>query len=159
MWAWTTPGTSGGSCCIPPTGTWRTSQPNDERGLYRTRDGGQSWERILFVDQNTGAVDVAMDPLDHDVLYAATYQRRRRPWGFHGGGPGSALWKSTDGGDSWKRLTSKGLDNGLPEGILGRIGISVYREDPSIVYVSVEQGLRYNASTAYEERLAGIYRS
>jgi photosystem II stability/assembly factor-like uncharacterized protein len=133
--------------------------PNDQRGLYRTRDGGQSWERILFVDQSTGAVDVAMDPLDHDVLYAATYQRRRRPWGFHGGGPGSALWKSTDGGDSWKRLTSKGLDNGLPEGILGRIGISVYREDPSIVYISVEQGLRYNASTAYEERLAGIYRS
>jgi photosystem II stability/assembly factor-like uncharacterized protein len=133
--------------------------PNEERGLYRTTDAGATWERILSVDENTGAVDVAMDPVDHDVMYAATYQRQRRPWGFHGGGPGSALWKSTDGGDTWSQLTNVGLDNGLPTGTIGRIGISIYRSDPSVVYVSVEQGLRYNASTAYEERLAGIYRS
>ena len=103
---------------------------------------------MLFVNEDTGVVDVAMDPSDPSVLYAASYQRRRSAYGFHGGGPGSALWKSTDGGDTWRRLTS-----GLPEGDKGRIGISIYRKDPRIVYVCVEQGRRYNASTAYEQRL------
>ena len=130
-----------------------------DRGLYRTRDGGESWERILFVDPMTGAVDVAMDPSNPDIMYAAMYQRQRRPWGFHGGGPGSGLYKSTDGGDSWTKLTNAGLDNGLPAGDIGRIGITIYRSDPRILYVSVEQGERFNASTAYEQRLAGIYRS
>lgn len=133
--------------------------PNDERGVYRSRDGGETWERVLFVDRNTGAVDVAMDPADPSVLYAAMYQRERRPWGFHGGGPGSGLHKSTDGGDTWKRLTNAGLDNGLPTGDMGRIGITVYRRDPRVVYVSIEQGERYNASTAYQQPSAGIYRS
>jgi len=133
--------------------------PNDERGLYRSTDGGGQWERILQVDEDTGVVDVALDPWNPDIVYAASYQRRRRPFGFHGGGPGSALWKSTDGGESWTRLNDLAPGNGLPEGEVGRIGISIYRSDPRIVYVSVEQGLRYNASTAYEERAAGIYRS
>jgi hypothetical protein len=133
--------------------------PNPERGLYRTRDGGESWELSLFVDPMTGAVDVAMDPSNPDILYAAMYQRQRRPWGFHGGGPGSGLYKSMDGGDSWTRVTNAGLDNGLPTGHIGRIGITIYRSDPRILYVSVEQGERFNASTAYEQRLAGIYRS
>ena len=133
--------------------------PNEERGLYRSTDGGSSWERILHVDRNTGAVDVALDPQQPNIVYATTYQRRRRPWGFHGGGPGSALWKSVDGGGSWQKLTDDGLDNGLPKGEMGRIGISIYRSDPNIVYVSIEQGERYNASTAYEQRGAGVYRS
>lgn len=133
--------------------------PNEERGLYRTSDGGASWDRILEGDSDTGAVDVAMDPSDPSILYAALYQRRRRPWGFHGGGPGSGLYKSIDGGQTWTELTDPALSNGLPEGELGRIGISIYRSDPRIVYVSVEQGFRYNASTAYGERRAGIYRS
>jgi photosystem II stability/assembly factor-like uncharacterized protein len=133
--------------------------PNDERGLYRSTDGGETWDRILFVDDETGAVDVALDPSDPEVLYAAMYQRQRRPWGFHGGGPGSGLYKSTDGGDSWTRLTDAAPDNGLPTGDVGRIGISIYRSDPDIVYISLEQGERYNASTAYEQRMAGIYRS
>jgi photosystem II stability/assembly factor-like uncharacterized protein len=133
--------------------------PNDERGLYKTTDGGDTWERILHVDENTGAVDVQLDPKAPNVLYAATYQRRRRPYGFHGGGPGSALWKSMDAGASWTKLTNAGLDNGLPTGDIGRIGISVYWSDPRIVYASVEQGFRYNASTAYNERRAGLYRS
>ena len=128
--------------------------PNEERGLYLTEDGGQTWTRVLHVDENTGVTDVAIDPSDPTVVYAATYQRRRRPYGFHGGGPGSGLHKSTDGGRTWRRLTAD-----LPEGDLGRIGISIYRTDPRIVYVSVEQGFRYNASTAYNERRAGIYRS
>ena len=132
---------------------------NEERGLYRSADGGATWERILQVDENTGVVDVTLDPSDPSIVYAATYQRRRRPWGFHGGGPGSALHRSMDGGDSWERLSGPGVDRGLPDGVLGRMGISIYRSDPRIVYASVEQGYRYNASTAYTERRAGIYRS
>ncbi len=128
--------------------------PNDERGLYMTNDGGANWRRVLEGDENTGVVDVAIDHSDPDIIYAAKYQRRRRPFGFHGGGPGSGLYKSVDGGNSWTELT-----DGLPEGDIGRIGISIYRSDPNIVYVSVEQGWRYNASTAYGERRAGIYRS
>lgn len=133
--------------------------PNPDRGLYKTTDGGETWDRVLFVDPLTGAVDVAMDPSNPNILYAAMYQRQRRPWGFHGGGPGSGLYKSTDGGESWTRLTNAGLDNGLPTGDIGRIGITIYRSDPRILYASVEQGERFNASTAYEQRLAGIYRS
>ena len=133
--------------------------PNQERGLYKSVDGGATWERILFVDEDTGVVDVALDPDNPQIVYAASYQRRRRPFGFHGGGPGSGLWKSTDGGRTWNNLTELAPRNGLPEGEVGRIGISIYRSDPRIVYVCVEQGLRYNASTAYEERKAGIYRS
>ncbi len=128
--------------------------PNAERGLYRTTDGGRSWEQVLFIDDDTGVVDVAIDPDDPSIVYAATYQRRRRTFGFHGGGPGSGLWKSTDSGRNWCELT-----RGLPEGDKGRIGISIYRRDPRIVYVCVEQGWRYNASTAYGERRAGVYRS
>jgi photosystem II stability/assembly factor-like uncharacterized protein len=128
--------------------------PNDERGLFRSTDGGVSWTNVLAVDEDTGVVDVAMDPSNPDVLFAATYQRRRTAYGFDGGGPGSGLHKSIDGGETWTELTE-----GLPSGDQGRIGISIYRADPRIVYASVEQGVRYNASTAYGERRAGIYRS
>lgn len=128
--------------------------PNEERGLYQTKDGGKTWERIIYVDEDTGVTDVAMDPSDPNILYAATYQRRRRPYGFHGGGPGSGIHKSTDGGKTWKELS-----NGLPEGDYGRIGISIYRSNPEVVFISLEQGYQYNASTAYNERRAGLYRS
>ena len=126
-----------------------------ERGVYRTRDGGRTWERTLFVDDETGATDVAIDPSDPSVLYAATYQRRRSAFGFDGGGPGSALWKSTDGGSTWAKVTG----NGLPAGEYGRIGISVYRKNSNVLVVSIEQGVRYNASTAYIQRRGGLYRS
>jgi photosystem II stability/assembly factor-like uncharacterized protein len=113
-----------------------------ERGLYRTTDGGRSWTRTLAVDDETGATDVAMDWNDPNVLYAATYQRRRSAYGFDGGGPGSALWKSVDAGATWTKLTG----HGLPEGEYGRIGIGVYRKNPKILTVSIEQGARYNTS-------------
>ena len=127
---------------------------NEERGLYKSTDGGETWDRLIYVDEDTGVVDVAMDPEDSNILYAATYQRRRRPYGFDGGGPGSALHKSTDGGKTWKELT-----NGLPEGEYGRIGITIYRKNPEVVFISLEQGFQYNASTAYNKRRAGLYRS
>ncbi len=133
--------------------------PNDERGVYKSTDGGATWRRVLFVDAETGAVDVALDPADPKVMYAGMYQRQRRPWGFHGGGPGSGLYKSTDGGESWKKLTNAGLANGLPTGDVGRIGLTIYRRDPRILYASIEQGERYNASTQYQKPVAGIYRS
>jgi len=129
--------------------------PGGDRGIYRTTDGGHTWTRTLYVDEDTGATDVAMDWRDPSILYAATYQRRRSAFGFNGGGPGSALWKSTDAGATWTKLAG----NGLPDGEYGRIGIAVYRKDPSVVYVSLEQGTRYNASTAYINRKGGIYRS
>ena len=128
--------------------------PSAERGLYKTTDGGRTWQRVLQGNDDTGVTEVAMDPSDANTLYAATYQRRRQAFGFVGGGPGSALWKSTDAGATWTKLT-----NGLPTGILGRIGISVYRRNPNVVYVSVEQGARYTSSVSYEQRLGGIFRS
>lgn len=99
--------------------------PSEERGLYRTVDGGQSWEKVLYIDEFTGVVDVVMDPSDPNTLYAAAYQRMRRSWGFNGGGPGSGIYKTTDGGDSWTELT-----NGIPEGPKGRIGLAIARTNP-----------------------------
>lgn len=128
--------------------------PNKDRGLYQTTDGGRTWRLILEKDEDTGAIDVAIDPADPSIIYAALYQRRRAPFGFVGGGPGSALYKSTDAGRTWKRLTS-----GLPSGTVGRIGISIYRKDPRIVYISLEQGERYTSSISYDKRLGGIFRS
>ena len=107
--------------------------PNEERGVYRTRDGGETWDRVLSGDENTGAVELAMDPESPDTLYAALYQRRRRAYGFAGGGPGSGIHRTTDGGDTWMKL-----GGGLPEGDTGRIGLNVYRRDPRIVYAIVE---------------------
>ncbi len=105
---------------------------NDERGLYRTRDAGRTWQRVLAVDSLTGAVDVAMDP-DGRTLYASMYQRQRKGFGFIGGGAGSGLYRSLDGGDTWQRIT-----NGLPTGNMGRIGIAIAPSQPSTVYAIVE---------------------
>jgi photosystem II stability/assembly factor-like uncharacterized protein len=107
--------------------------PNAERGVYRTRDGGATWERVLFIDENTGAIDLAMDPADPNTLFAAMYQRRRTAFGFSASGGGSGLYRTTDGGDSWTELTE-----GLPEGEKGRIGLDVWRRDGNIVYAVVE---------------------
>ncbi len=106
---------------------------NEERGVFKTTDGGSTWEKVLYIDENTGVVDLAMDPVNPGILYAAAYQRRRTPWGFSGGGPGSGIHKSIDGGRTWKKL-----EKGLPEGDLGRIGIDVARSDPRVVYALVE---------------------
>lgn len=109
--------------------------PNEERGLYRTKDGGATWTKVLGVDVNTGATDVVMSP-DGRTLIAATYQRRRREFGFAGSGPGSGLWRSTDGGDTWSRVTS-----GMPAGDLGRIGLAISASNSDVVYAIIEATL------------------
>ena len=113
--------------------------PNTERGLYKTTDGGTTWTKAKYIDEYTGFADVAIDPVNPDNVYATSYQRLRTWWGYNGGGPGSGLWKSTDGGDTWTRLTG----NGLPEpedGIWGRSGIAVAPSNPSILYAVIEAG-------------------
>src|ERR1035438_5023437 len=97
---------------------------NAERGVYKTTDGGATWKKVLYRDENTGAIDLAMDPRDHNVVFAAMYQRQRKGWGFNGGGPGSGIYRTTDGGDTW---TETG--NGLPGGDKGRIGITLSARD------------------------------
>jgi photosystem II stability/assembly factor-like uncharacterized protein len=106
---------------------------NEERGLFRTTDGGTTWKKVLYVDENTGCVDVAINPENPEILYAATYQHMRKGWGFNGGGPGSGLYRSIDGGETWTKLT-----NGLPTGNTGRIGIDIYYSNPNIVYATIE---------------------
>ncbi len=114
----------------------RLYSENPDRGVYRSTDGGRTWTRTLDhkVDgREIGAIDVAMDPSNPNVLYTSTYDKVRRPWTFGEGGPGSALFKSTDGGATWRQLT-----NGLPTGMLGRIGIAIARSDPKTVYAVIE---------------------
>ena len=111
--------------------------PNPERGLYKTSDGGKTWSNTKFIDNDTGFTDVVMDPKNPNVLYAASYQRRRVPWGFNGGGPGSGIWKTADAGKTWTKLTG----NGLPTNpIIGRIGLDVARSHPQTIYASIEVG-------------------
>lgn len=107
--------------------------PNKQRGLFKTTDGGTTWVNLKFIDEDTGFGDVIMDPSNNKVLYAASYQRRRTPFGFNGGGPGSALWKTNDAGRTWTRLA-----DGLPTGVVGRIGFDVYRKNPAVIYATIE---------------------
>jgi photosystem II stability/assembly factor-like uncharacterized protein len=107
----------------------------DERGVFRTRDGGASWEKVLFVDARTGCGDLVLDPRNPDKLFAAMWEHRRWPWSFRSGGPGSGLHRSLDGGTTWTRLTD---DDGLPAGELGRIGLAIADADPRVVYALVE---------------------
>ncbi len=107
--------------------------PSEERGVYRSEDGGKSWQRILFVDDKTGAVDLSMDPTNPRILYAAMWEYQRQPWKITSGGPGSGVYKTSDGGETWEELTE-----GLPEGTLGKIGVAVSPADPERVWAIVE---------------------
>ena len=107
---------------------------NTERGLFRTTDGGQTWEKVLYVNDRTGVIDVVMDPTNPDVLYATAWERSRKAWGHTAHGAGSGVYKSSDGGVSWKIL-----DNGLPTGPnVGRIAIDVAPSNAEVVYVLID---------------------
>ncbi len=110
--------------------------PNKERGIYKTTDGGKTWANVKFIDEDTGFTDLVIDPSDSKTLYAASYQRRRAPWVYNGGGLGSALWKTTDAGKNWTRVEA----NGWPEGLLGRVGIDISRSNPNVLYAQIEVG-------------------
>ena len=107
--------------------------PNPDRGVFKSGDGGKTWRKVLFVDERTGASDLAIDPSNPRVLYAGFWQAVRKPWSFESGGPGSGLWKSTDGGESWKKLAG-----GLPEETVGKIGVAVSPARPDRVFAIVE---------------------
>lgn len=131
---------------------------NRERGLYKTTDGGKSWSKVLFVDDTTGVVDLEMDPTNPEVLYAATWHRIR--WGgsrMEGVGAGSGIYKTTDGGRTWTRLTDPGTNNGLPHEKMGRIGIAIAPQDPKILYamIQVDRGV----VDAQQGRYGGVFRS
>jgi photosystem II stability/assembly factor-like uncharacterized protein len=107
---------------------------NTERGLFRSTDGGKSWQKVLYKDEKTGAIDVVFAPSNPHILFAALWEANRTPWSLTSGGPGSGLYKSTDDGATWKRLDA----NGLPKGILGRIGVAVSGADANRVYAQIE---------------------
>ena len=120
--------------------------PNPERGVFRTVDGGKSWKKVLFLNDSTGAIDLSLDVNNPRVLYAAMWKFQRTPWGMDEGSGRSGLWKSTDGGDSWKELT---FNPGLPKGAVGKIGVAVSPANSRRVFANVEA----------KDSLGGIFRS
>jgi len=124
---------------------------NKERGLYKTTDGGETWQLSKFISDKAGFVDVAMDPTNPDVLFASSWERVRGPYFLRSGGPGSALWKTTDAGATWTKVQG----GGFPETMLGRIGIAISQSDHNVVYALVEADTGKGVTT----RPSGLYRS
>ncbi|HKS05548.1 MAG TPA: hypothetical protein VJR92_04470, partial [Gemmatimonadaceae bacterium] len=122
---------------------------SEHRGVYKSTDGGANWTKIKYIDENTGFTDIVMDPASSSTLYASSYQRRRTAWGFNGGGPGSGIWKTTDAGKTWTKLSG----GGLPTAQLGRIALDVTRANPNVVYAQIEVG-GAGAAAATEETVA-----
>ncbi|MCF6347824.1 MAG: hypothetical protein L3J20_05945 [Flavobacteriaceae bacterium] len=118
---------------------------SEERGVYKTTDGGTTWNKILYINQKTGCADLAIDPEDPNTLYASMWEFRRTGWSFESGGENSALYKSTDGGATWNKI-----HNGFPEGKLGRLAIAVAKSNPKILYTVIE---------AEKDEKKGLYRS
>ncbi|MEE8133944.1 MAG: sialidase family protein, partial [Gemmatimonadales bacterium] len=108
-------------------------QPSPERGIFRSTDGGHSWQTVLYVDELTGFVDMVINPENPEIIVVAAYQRQRRTWGFNGGGPGSGIHRSVDGGDTWMRVT-----DGIPAGDVGRIGLAISQSSPNVLMATIE---------------------
>jgi photosystem II stability/assembly factor-like uncharacterized protein len=125
--------------------------PNKERGLYKTTDGGETWQLVKFISDKAGFVDVAMHPRDPNVLFAASWERVRGPYFLRSGGPGSALWKTTDAGATWTKVQG----GGFPETMLGRIGIAISPSNPDVMYTLVEADTAKGQTTSP----SGLYRS
>jgi len=119
--------------------------PNPERGIYRTQDGGKSWEKVLYKSETAGAIDLILNPSNPDEMFASIWEFERKAWGPKTGGAESGLWKSTDGGDSWTEITT---NNGMPEGRMGRIGVTMSAADANRVYALIDS-----------ETKPGLYRS
>ncbi len=109
--------------------------PGEHRGVFKSTDGGKTWQKVLFVDEKTGVVDLVMDPANPQVLYAAAWQAYRTPWRLESGGPGSGIYQTTDGGTHWTNLSSR---PGLPAGPLGKIGLAVAASRPNVVYAAIQ---------------------
>ncbi len=118
--------------------------PNEERGVFKTSDGGKNWTKVKYIDENTGFTDIVMDPSNSSVLFAASYQRRRSGCCFNGGGVGSAIWKTSDAGRSWSKVTG----GGLPPGTYGRIALDMSRSSPNVIYAQVEADAGADAAEA-----------
>lgn len=121
---------------------------NPQRGIYKSTDGGHTWGKILYVNDQTGAIDIEMDPSNPRTLYVAMWQVSRKPWLLSSGGPGSGIYKSTDAGVTWTNITHAA---GLPTGIFGRVGLAVAQSDPSVVYAVVQ--------AKYQDQAGGVFRS
>jgi hypothetical protein len=119
--------------------------PNKERGIYKSTNGGKTWDLIKFIDEDTGFSDLAMDPTNSNVLYASSYQRRRTSVWMNGGGPGSGVWKTENGGSSWTKLTNVGVPSDLT---IGRIALGISRSNPSTVYAQIQVGESNTTETA-----------
>ncbi len=134
-------------------------KPSKDRGLYKTTDGGKSWSIIKFISNRAGFIDVQLDPTNPDIVWASSYERQRGPYFLQSGGPGSALWKSTDAGVTWTKVTG----GGFPASMLGRIEIAIARSNPQIMYTMVEADTMPNtvkdATRKPQTKLSGLYRS
>jgi len=119
-------------------GLGREWGPNEERGVFKTVDGGKTWRKVLYVDPQTACSDIAADPGNSNILYAGMYTYRRWAWHLESGGVNTAVYRSVNGGDSWEKLSGKGIERGLPKTDMDRIGIAVAPSDPSVVYVVSE---------------------
>ena len=142
--------------------------PNMDRGVFKTVDGGLSWRKVLYIDENTGVIDMIIDPANPDILYAAAYEKYRYPWHFEAGGVSSGIYRSVDNGETWEKLTS-----GLPKGKIGRIGLGLCHNQPEIVYAVVENlnpkegvvvdeniEMNYMRDPYYDQLIGGeVYRS
>jgi photosystem II stability/assembly factor-like uncharacterized protein len=122
--------------------------PNPERGVFKSTDGGKTWKKILYVDEATGAISLAMDPTNPQVLYAAMWQMSRKHWTFSSGGPGSGIYQTTDGGTTWANISHR---PGLPTGIFGKVGLAVAPSQPGVVYALIQAD--------YKGQAGGLFRS
>ena len=141
----------GSEMCIrdSPNTVWVASQgplwsPGGERGLYKTTDGGKTWKNTLDINEWTGVTDLVIDPTNPDILYAASWQKHRNVAALIGGGPGTSLYKSVDGGSNWSKI-----DNGLPMSNKGKIGLAISPMKPNVLYAAVE----------LDKRTGAVYRS